>query len=101
MHEDNAELVELLELNRDLQGSRAVRLLTTTNLSLYATLMERHLSDGAVPETELVVRLERDLEDLDDAFPQPPEAPLSSFKPLPNVVTRHAFSTELPANAPR
>src|SRR4051812_49636491 len=29
--------------------------------------MERHLSDGAVPETELVVRLERDLEDLDDA----------------------------------
>ena len=29
--------------------------------------MERHLSDGAVPETELVVRLERDLESLDDA----------------------------------
>ena len=29
--------------------------------------MERHLSDGAVPETELVVRLERDLDDLDDA----------------------------------
>ena len=28
--------------------------------------MERHLSDGAVPETELVVRLERDLDDLDD-----------------------------------
>src|SRR3954465_10530927 len=57
---------ELLELNRDLQGSRAIRLLATTNLSHYATLMERHLSDGAVPETELVVRLERDLEDLDD-----------------------------------
>jgi hypothetical protein len=29
--------------------------------------MERHLGDGAVSETELVVRLERDLEDLDDA----------------------------------
>jgi len=58
---------ELLELNRDLQGSRAIRLLAATNISLYATLMERHLGDGAVAETELVVRLERDLEDLDDA----------------------------------
>ncbi|MBE1552926.1 hypothetical protein GGC64_007018, partial [Mycobacterium sp. OAS707] len=31
---DNAELsaTDLLELNRDLQGSRAVRLLATTNL---------------------------------------------------------------------
>ena len=48
---------KLLDLDRDLQGSRAIRLLATTNLSLYATLMERHLSDGAVPETELVVRL--------------------------------------------
>lgn len=28
---------QLLELNRDLQGSRAIRLLATTNLSLYAT----------------------------------------------------------------
>src|SRR4051794_17401252 len=28
--------------------------------------MERHLSDGAVAETELVVRLERDLADLND-----------------------------------
>src|SRR4051812_49738567 len=58
---------DLLDLNRDLQGSRAIRLLTATNISLYATLMERHLSDGAVPETELVVRLERDLAALDDA----------------------------------
>ncbi len=57
---------ELLELNRDLTGSRAVRLLATTNLGLYATLMERHLADGAVAETELVVSLERDLEELDD-----------------------------------
>jgi hypothetical protein len=24
--------------------------------------MERHLADGAVPETELIVRLERDLD---------------------------------------
>lgn len=58
---------ELLELNRDAQGSRAIRLLATLNLSLYATLMERHLADGAVPETELVVRLEHDLAGLDDA----------------------------------
>ena len=63
--DDNRRLsaADLLELNRDVQGSRAIRLLATTNLSLYATLMERHLSDGAVPETELVVRLGRDLED--------------------------------------
>jgi hypothetical protein len=65
VHDDNAGLsaADLLELNRDLQGSRAIRLLATTNLSLYATLMERHLNDGAVAETELVVRLERDLDD--------------------------------------
>jgi hypothetical protein len=56
---------ELLELNRDLHGSRAIRLLATHNLGLYATLMERHLADGVVPETELVVRLERDLHELD------------------------------------
>lgn len=60
---DNGGLsgAELLELNRDLTSSRAIRLLAATNLGLYATLMERHLSDGAVPETELVVWLERDL----------------------------------------
>lgn len=39
----------LLELNRDVQSSRAMRLLATTNLSLYATLMERHLSGGVTP----------------------------------------------------
>jgi hypothetical protein len=51
--DDNAGLsaADLFELNRDLQGSRAIRLLATTNLSLYATLMERHLNDGAVTET--------------------------------------------------
>ncbi len=61
--QENAALsaAELLELNRDVQGSRAVRLLATNNLGVYATLMERHLSDGTVAETELVVRLERDL----------------------------------------
>src|SRR6185369_4068992 len=64
--DDDAGAADLLELNRDLQGSRAIRLLAATNLSLYATLMERHLSDGAVPETELVVRLERDLQNLGD-----------------------------------
>ncbi|PRC61069.1 hypothetical protein C6A85_12950, partial [Mycobacterium sp. ITM-2017-0098] len=29
--------------------------------------MERHLAGGVTPETELVVRLERDLDDLGDA----------------------------------
>ena len=54
---DSAALsaAELLELNRDVQGTRALRLLATTNLSLYSTLMERHLSGGTIPETELVV----------------------------------------------
>ncbi|MET0452135.1 MAG: DUF3375 domain-containing protein [Mycobacterium sp.] len=55
---------ELLELNRDIQGSPTIRLLATLNLGVSATLMERHLSDGVVPETELVVRIERDLEEL-------------------------------------
>ncbi|OBB67124.1 MULTISPECIES: DUF3375 domain-containing protein [Mycolicibacterium] len=65
--DDNRGLsaAELLELNRDLHGSRAIRLLATHNLGLYATLMERHLADGVVAETELVVRLERDLHVLD------------------------------------
>jgi hypothetical protein len=55
---------ELLEANRDLQASPTVRLLSSTNLSLIATLMERHLSDGVSPEAELVVGLERDLAEL-------------------------------------
>lgn len=67
MHDHAARpAADLLELNRDLQQSRAIRLLATTNLSLYATLMERHLSEGHVAETDLVVRLERDLHDLAD-----------------------------------
>ncbi|MBI3225781.1 MAG: DUF3375 domain-containing protein [Mycolicibacterium cosmeticum] len=57
---------ELLQLNRDVQSSRAVRLLATQNLGVYATLMERHLLDGVVAETDLVVRLDRDLETLDE-----------------------------------
>src|ERR1700710_3284526 len=56
---------DLLELNRDIQGSPAIRLLATLNLGLYAALMERHLSDGVIGETELVVRLDRDLDQLD------------------------------------
>ncbi len=66
---DNAtpSVVDLLELNRDLQGSPTIRLLATTNLSVHATLMERHLGDGVTPESALVVRLERDLDELDDA----------------------------------
>jgi hypothetical protein len=56
--------VDLLELNREIQGSPTLRLLATLNLSVYATLMERHLSGGVIAETELVVSLERDLDDL-------------------------------------
>ncbi|MGV0834015.1 DUF3375 domain-containing protein [Mycolicibacterium thermoresistibile] len=56
---------DLLGLNRELQGSRAIRLLATHNLGLYATLMERHLNEGVVAETELVIGLERDLVELD------------------------------------
>lgn len=61
---------ELLDANREVQGSRAVRLLATSNLAVYATLMERHLFEGLVGETELVVRLERDLEALHEAGEQ-------------------------------
>ncbi|BBZ28165.1 hypothetical protein MMAD_24600 [Mycolicibacterium madagascariense] len=65
MDDDTATTAtQLLELNRGIQGSPTLRLLATLNLGTYATLMERHLSGGVVPETELVVRLERDLEEL-------------------------------------
>ena len=55
---------ELLELNRDIQSAPTIRLLSTLNLGLYATLMERHLSSGVMGETDLVIRLERDLDEL-------------------------------------
>ena len=55
---------EMLESNRDIQGSPTIRLLSTGNLGLFATLMDRHLVGGVVAETDLVVRLERDLEEL-------------------------------------
>jgi hypothetical protein len=63
---DDAPLsaADLLARNREIQGSPTLRLLATLNLSGYATLMERHLSGGVVPEAELVVHLERDLEAL-------------------------------------
>ncbi|GLE53180.1 hypothetical protein ATCCBAA256_27420 [Mycobacterium montefiorense] len=72
MLDDDATLspASLLELNRGLQGSPTIRLLATLNLNLYATLMERQLSGGVVPETDLVVRLERDLAELDQAGEQ-------------------------------
>ncbi len=57
-------IADLVDQHRDIQGSPTVRLLATLNLGLYATLMERHLAAGVVPETDLVVALERDLEDL-------------------------------------
>jgi uncharacterized membrane protein len=56
---------DLFELNRGIQGSPAIRLLATLNLGVYATLMERHLSGGVIAETDLVVRIERDLNELD------------------------------------
>ena len=56
--------VDLLEVNREIQASPTIRLLAALNLGGYATLMERHLSAGVISETELVVRLERDLEEL-------------------------------------
>lgn len=59
-----ASAAELLDVNRDIQGSPTIRLLATLNLGVYGTLMERHLSDGVVGETDLVVRLERDLDEL-------------------------------------
>ena len=65
MHDDaTMAAADLLESNRDIQGSPTIRLLSTGNLGLYATLMDRHLADGIVAETELVIRLERDLDDL-------------------------------------
>lgn len=55
-------LERLYELNRTVADSRSIRLLVTNNLAGYLTLMERHLDRGAkLTETELVVRLERDL----------------------------------------
>jgi hypothetical protein len=55
---------DLLELNRDIQGSPTIRLLATLNLGMYATLMDRHLGGGVIAEPDLVVRLERDLDEL-------------------------------------
>ena len=59
-----ATAAELLDVNRDIQGSPTIRLLATLNLGVYGTLMERHLGDGVIGETELVIRLERDLDEL-------------------------------------
>lgn len=65
VHDDTSlSAAELLEVNREIQSSPVIRLLATLNLGVYATLMERHVSAGVVPETELVVRLERDLDEL-------------------------------------
>lgn len=59
-------LAQTLDANRSIQRSAAVRLFAATNSALYVTLMERHLDFGTrLSETELVIRLERDLADLD------------------------------------
>ncbi|EJZ06047.1 hypothetical protein MFORT_28649, partial [Mycolicibacterium fortuitum subsp. fortuitum DSM 46621 = ATCC 6841 = JCM 6387] len=58
-------LDQLYQLHREVADSRSLRLLVTNNLATYLTLMERHLDRGAkLTETDLVVRLERDLADL-------------------------------------
>ncbi len=62
--ETGLSAADLLDINREIQGSPTIRLLAALNLGGYATLMERHLSDGEISETELVVRLERDLDEL-------------------------------------
>ena len=60
-----SQLTAVLKRNRDVQDSRAVRLLATHNLALYVTLMQCHLDNGVrVTESDLVVRLERDLRPL-------------------------------------
>ncbi|WP_396931366.1 DUF3375 domain-containing protein [Mycolicibacterium sp.] len=65
VHDDTSlSAVDLLEVNREIQGSPTIRLLAALNLGGYATLMERHLNEGVISETELVVRLERDLDEL-------------------------------------
>ncbi|MDT0223770.1 DUF3375 domain-containing protein [Gordonia sp. AC31] len=59
-------LADAWESNRSIQKSAVGRLFAATNSALYVTLMERHLDYGAkLSETELTVRLDRDLADLD------------------------------------
>ncbi|AZG44504.1 DUF3375 domain-containing protein [Gordonia insulae] len=59
-------LAQALDANRAIQKSAAVRLFAATNSALYVTLMEHHLDFGArLSETELAVRVERDLAELD------------------------------------
>jgi hypothetical protein len=55
----------LFASNDSLQDAPAVRLFAAKNLAAYVTLMERHLDQSAkVTEADLVVSLERDLEDV-------------------------------------
>ena len=65
MHDDVViSAADLLESNRDIQASPTIRLLSSGNLGLFGTLMDRHLAGGVVAETDLVIRLERDLDEL-------------------------------------
>ncbi|MGC4932266.1 DUF3375 domain-containing protein [Gordonia sp. DT30] len=58
-------LLQAWDSNRSIQRSAAVRLFAATNSALYVTLMERHLDFGARrTETDLAIRLERDMTDL-------------------------------------
>ncbi|WAC55497.1 DUF3375 domain-containing protein [Gordonia sp. SL306] len=55
-------LADAWDANRGIQRSAAVRLFAANNSALYVTLMERHLDFGTrLSETDLAVRLERDM----------------------------------------
>lgn len=55
-------LAQTWDANRSIQRSAAGRLFAATNSALYITLMEHHLDFGTrMSETELAIRLERDL----------------------------------------
>ncbi|ASF10907.1 DUF3375 family protein [Nocardia brasiliensis] len=61
----SSPLADLFESNKTLQDVAAVRLFAAKNLAPYVTLMERHLDGSAkVAEPELVLCLERDLEEV-------------------------------------
>ena len=60
-----SSLADAWEANRAIHRSAAVRLFAAANSALYVTLMEQHLDFGVrLPETDLAVRLERDIAEL-------------------------------------
>ncbi|MFW0785875.1 DUF3375 domain-containing protein [Gordonia sp. CPCC 206044] len=62
---EQTTLAQAWEANRSIHKSAAVRLFAANNSALYVTLMERHLDFGTrLSETELAIRLERDMAEL-------------------------------------